>query len=98
MKMFICFTKNVAPEIINLAITDPENKYFRGLDWDEQLEIMTLAEVCLSEKLNPYINADYRTACTSAESIISSSLESLFYEDIVENYIQDSIRILKGEE
>ena len=99
MKVFAKFEKEIAPDLIQLAIKDPLNDIIYDLDYDIQIEILTIAEICVSEGLDPVKVQDYQNARALAEGYLSECLDDLFYNSsTVENYMQDSIDAIQNKQ
>ena len=78
MKVFAKFEKEIAPDLIQLAIKDPLNDIIYDLDYDIQIEVLTIAEICVSKGLDPVKVQDYQNARTLAEGYLSECLDDLF--------------------
>ena len=99
MKVFAKFEKEIAPDLIQLAIRDPLNDIIYDLDYDIQIEILTIAEICVSEGLDPVKVQDYQNARALAEGYLSECLDDLFYNSsTVENYMRDSIDVIQNKQ
>ena len=99
MKVFAKFEKEIAPDLIQLAIKDPLNDIIYDLDYDIQIEVLTIAEICVSKGLDPVNIQDYQNARALAEGYLSECLDDLFYNSsTVENYMRDSIDVIQNKQ
>ena len=91
MRVYVKFGDCPSPELILHAMKNQESEEICDLNFDQQLELFRISDICIKRKLNPFIEDERQIAYEHAEASLSEDLDDwIFHSDAATDYLYDA--------